>query len=170
MKNQFRETMNDYRGSGGRTDVMRVYLDNCCFNRPYDDQSQIRISLETQAKLYVQDLIKNKELELVASYMLRFENEQNPYEIRRQAITEYIRNNTSVYIDHDKMEEVLKEATSIMETGIKKKDAIHVACAILAGCDCFLTTDIRLLKYKTNKIIVETPVDFIQRLEGEQDG
>ena len=31
---------------------LKVYLDNCCYNRPYDDQSQLRISLETQAKLY----------------------------------------------------------------------------------------------------------------------
>lgn len=30
---------------------IRVYLDNCCFNRPYDDQSQIKINLEAQAKL-----------------------------------------------------------------------------------------------------------------------
>ena len=29
---------------------LRIYLDNCCFNRPYDDQSQLRISLETQAR------------------------------------------------------------------------------------------------------------------------
>ena len=35
--------------------MMKIYLDNCCFNRPYDDQTQIRISLETQAKLYVQE-------------------------------------------------------------------------------------------------------------------
>lgn len=146
---------------------MRVYLDNCCFNRPYDSQSQMRISLETQAKLYIQESIRNQEIELAASYMLRFENEQNPYEIRRQAITEYIRNNTSVYIDYDRMEEVAKEAKSIMETGIKQKDAIHVASAIIAGCDCFLTTDIRLLKYKTDKIAIENPIDFIQRMEGE---
>lgn len=149
---------------------MRVYLDNCCFNRPYDSQSQMRISLETQAKLYIQDLVKNKELELAASYMLRFENEQNPYEIRRQAINEYIRDNMSIYIDYDRMEEVEKEARAIMETGIRKKDAIHVASAIIADCDCFLTTDIRLLKYKTDRIIMENPIDFIQRLEGEQDG
>ena len=37
---------------------MRVYLDNCCYNRPYDDQTQLRISLESQAKLYVQELLK----------------------------------------------------------------------------------------------------------------
>lgn len=44
---------------------MKIYLDNCCFNRPYDDQTQIRISLETQAKLYIQDLVKKKKLGVV---------------------------------------------------------------------------------------------------------
>ena len=29
---------------------MRIYLDNCCYNRPYDDQSKIRIRLETKMK------------------------------------------------------------------------------------------------------------------------
>ena len=29
---------------------MRVYLDNCCYNRPYDEQVQLRIRLETEAK------------------------------------------------------------------------------------------------------------------------
>ena len=38
---------------------MRVYLDNCMFNRPFDDQVQIRIRLESEAKLYVQDKIKS---------------------------------------------------------------------------------------------------------------
>jgi hypothetical protein len=36
-----------------------IYLDNCAYNRPFDDQSQLRISLETQAKLYIQSLIKD---------------------------------------------------------------------------------------------------------------
>ncbi len=54
--------------------VLKIYLDNCCFNRPYDDQSQVRISLETQAKLYIQNLIKEDKLKLVSSYMLWYEN------------------------------------------------------------------------------------------------
>ncbi len=33
---------------------MLIYLDNCCFNRPFDDQKQIRIRIETEAKLYIQ--------------------------------------------------------------------------------------------------------------------
>ena len=26
---------------------MKVYLDNCCYNRPYDDQNSLSVSLET---------------------------------------------------------------------------------------------------------------------------
>ncbi len=28
---------------------MKLYLDICCFNRPYDDQTQARVRLETEA-------------------------------------------------------------------------------------------------------------------------
>jgi hypothetical protein len=41
-------------------DKIKVYLDNCCFNRPYDDQTQLRIELETKAKLYIQQQIIEK--------------------------------------------------------------------------------------------------------------
>lgn len=44
---------------------MRIYMDNCSYNRPYDDQSQMRIHLETQAKLHIQDMIRQKQIELV---------------------------------------------------------------------------------------------------------
>jgi hypothetical protein len=55
---------------------MRIYLDNCCFNRPYDDQSSITISLETQAKLYIQNLIHQGKIEMVTSYMLMYETDK----------------------------------------------------------------------------------------------
>ena len=44
--------------------MLRVYLDNCCYNRPYDDQSQLKISMEAQAKLEIQQQIRDKKLEL----------------------------------------------------------------------------------------------------------
>ena len=53
---------------------MRLYLDNCCFNRPFDDQTQLKISLEAQAKLAVQYMILNDKHTLVWSYMLEYEN------------------------------------------------------------------------------------------------
>lgn len=64
--------------------IIKVYLDNCCYNRPYDDQGQLRISLETQAKLRIQEKIRKKELNLVCSYVLNYENGRNPYENRRR--------------------------------------------------------------------------------------
>lgn len=66
---------------------MRIYLDNCCYNRPYDDQTQLRISLESQAKLHIQEMIKDGKLELAASYMLTCENSRNRFEVKRAAIT-----------------------------------------------------------------------------------
>lgn len=32
---------------------MKIYLDNCCYNRPFDDQTQERIHLESEAILTV---------------------------------------------------------------------------------------------------------------------
>ncbi len=112
---------------------MKIYLDNCCYNRPYDDQSQLRISLETQAKLYIQDLVKQRKAELVTSYVLWYENSQNPFEIRKMSIGEFMQENTVEYIDIDKAEDIKTKAEEIMRTGVKMKDAYHVACAIYAN-------------------------------------
>ena len=67
----------------------RIYLDNCCFNRPYDDQSQLLVRFETQAKLYIQKNIFEKNFELVWSYVLKFENSRNPFEAKRNAIARW---------------------------------------------------------------------------------
>ena len=144
---------------------MRVYLDNCCYNRPYDDQTQLRISLETQAKLYVQTQIKNNTIELATSYILLYENSENPYEMRKKSILEFVQSNSRVHIDYDRSDEVALKAQEIMATGVKTKDAYHVACAILSSCDYFLTTDKRLLKYQTSEITMMNPIDFIEELE-----
>ncbi len=144
---------------------MKVYLDNCCYNRPYDDQSQLRISLETQAKLQIQSMIKNKEIELVSSYVLLYENSKNPFELRQKTIRDFVRDNVAVYINIDRAEEEKILADEIIATGVKTADAHHVACAILAGSDYFLSTDDRLLKYKTDRIQIMDPTEFIREWE-----
>lgn len=141
-----------------------VYLDNCCFNRPYDDQSQIRISLETQAKLYVQKLIIDKKIDFAYSYISRYENSQNPYEIRRNAISDFFKK-ASVYISENNADDIQAKAAEIMKTGIKAKDAIHIACAIFGKSDVFLSTDDRLLKYRSDEIVLRNPIDFLRGME-----
>ncbi len=51
---------------------MKIYLDNCSFNRPFDDQTFMRIKLETDAKLYIQEQVKHGALQLTWSYGDRF--------------------------------------------------------------------------------------------------
>ena len=143
---------------------MKIYLDNCCYNRPFDDQTQLTISIETQAKLQIQREIVLDKHQLVTSYILRMENAQNPFENRRFFTEDFIRRNSSEHIGVDEWKNVEEKAKGIMETGIKEKDALHVASAIVSGCDCFITTDKRLLKYSAPEIMILNPVDFI-RLE-----
>ncbi len=49
---------------------------------------------------------------------------------------------------------------SMKNDAIIKADAYHVACAILSESDYFLSTDDRLLKYKTDRIKMSDPTDF----------
>ena len=46
---------------------------------------------------------------------------------------------------------------------------LYAACAILAHCDYMLTTDDRLLKYKSDKIKVVNPTEFIMILGVTED-
>ena len=146
--------------------AMRIYLDNCCYNRPYDDQTQIRISLETQAKLYIQEMIKNNDIELVTSYVLEFENSNNRFRQKKETIQKFMDDNESFYVGVEKSYKVNTIANDIQQTGVKEKDACHIACAMLAECDYFISTDDRLLKYQTNKIKLVTPEEFIREMEG----
>ena len=146
---------------------MRIYLDNCCYNRPYDDLSQLIVSLEAQAKLHIQNQIENGEYELVSSEMLMFEVTQCPIEQRRDMIKEYIELNSSVHVGSGSTEKVREIARDIMETGVKYKDACHVASAIIAKCDYFISTDKRLLKYESDVIKIVNPIEFISEMEGE---
>ena len=65
---------------------MRVYLDNCCYNRPFDPQEQLRIRLETEAKLEVQSQMRLGILEYVWSDMLTGEVMDSPYVENREKI------------------------------------------------------------------------------------
>ena len=55
---------------------IKIYLDNCCYNRPYDEQTQPKVVIETLAKLYIQELVLNHKLDLVWSYILKYRNDR----------------------------------------------------------------------------------------------
>jgi hypothetical protein len=104
-----------------------IYLDNCCFNRPYDDQNQLRIRIESEAKLRIQELIKTSVIKLVWSYMLDYENQQNPDKDRSEEIFSW-ESLASSYVYEDSF--VLAKANEFRNLGIKHKDALHLGSAI----------------------------------------
>ena len=141
--------------------MLKIYLDTCCFNRPYDDQTIIKNSLEAQAKLHIQSLIREGRLHLITSYILLYENSKNPFVMRKSAISDFVKQYSRLYISSDKAATIQERAATIIKTGIKAKDALHVACAIEAGCRYLLSTDSRLLTYKHESICLLNPIDFV---------
>lgn len=143
---------------------MRVYLDVCSLNRPFDDQSQLRIRLEAEAKLRIQEEIRARKIELVWSYILDYENSKNPYQERKVRI--------SGWRDYAKVEvqestELLATASRLHKEGLPKIDALHIACAIAAKCEYFITTDDRILKCKpqVTAINIVDPILFVKECE-----
>lgn len=56
----------------------KLYLDICVYNRPFDDQGQDRIMLETNVFLILLDMIWEGLYKVVNSFALVYENSKNP--------------------------------------------------------------------------------------------
>jgi predicted nucleic acid-binding protein len=141
--------------------MSRIYLDMCCFNRPFDNQTQLLVRLQTEAKLFVQDTIRAGDHTLVWSAVLDLENAVNPESVRRDAIQAW-KPLASVHVDMTPEVEALAE--ELAANGVKPMDALHVASAINADAEWFLTTDHGLLR-KTkheDRVKVVDPVDFVR--------
>lgn len=141
----------------------RIYLDMCCFNRPYDDQAAIQVRLETEAKLHLQDMVRQGALELSWSAVLDLENQANPYPEHRLAIDRW-RALAVVDVTPDDQTQLL--AHSFAQMGIHAMDSLHLACAVEAVAQYFVTTDKRVLKRAANDhgLIVLNPVDLIRTI------
>lgn len=142
---------------------MKIYLDNCSYNRPFDDQTSIKINLEAQAKLQIQADIKAGKYELVWSYILDYETGRNPFADRKEAVLEW-RKIASESVEEES-EEILNLAEKFQKEGIKAYDALHIACAENAGCSYFITTDKKLLRVQMPDMKVVNPIQFIMDME-----
>jgi hypothetical protein len=141
---------------------LKIYLDNCCYNRPFDNQSQMKIRLETEAKIFIQARIRDGIYSLCWSYVLDFENGNNPYEIKRNAIAPWEKIAEDYCPSNDA---VVVRGKEIMRLGIKEADALHIACAIERNCDYFITADALLTRKRIEGIRVTNPIDFVREME-----
>jgi len=139
---------------------MLIYFDLCCFNRPFDEQSDIVIRLETEAKLFIQQLVRDRKLNLAWSAMLDYENQFNPSTEVRRKIADW---KWFAAVDTDVDDFIRNKLTELMALGIKHKDAMHIAGAIAGKADFFITVDKRLLNKSVKKITILNPLTFVER-------
>lgn len=145
--------------------MIRLYLDTSVLNRPFDDQSQVKIFLETQAMLLILQLIESKQVELVSSNVLEYENSRNSNLDRAKAVDLYL----SLAVERQVANESIRQrAKELEQNGVKAIDALHVACAEATRSDYFLTCDKRLInRCKNLSLRVMSPTDFILEIGDE---
>ena len=137
----------------------KIYLDNCCFNRPYDDRTQLIVKLEAEAVLFIQNGIKKGEYELVWSYILDEENAASPFPLKRQLVRRW---KPWATVDIDPSDDVLQAAKVYESKGLRIMDALHLACAECAKADFFITTDLKILNKRIKEIRTLNPIDFVR--------
>jgi predicted nucleic acid-binding protein len=144
------------------------------YDRCFDDQSQLRIRLETAAVEGIFELAEGGALELAWSFMLDYENSLNPQEDRKEWAELLSRLCIHRIVPSPR---ILALARRLIKSAkIKPRDALHVACAETGGCDYFVTCDddlVRTVQTRSRapklKVIATNPVEFIRK-EGESRG
>ena len=120
-----------------------VYLDVCCFKRPFDDAGFKRIRREAEAVAEILEAVQRGTLRLVRSPAHDFENERNPREDRRLATRIWL-DAADVRVEADSVpEHRSRELTSL---GFAPLDALHIAFAEEAHAKWFATTDDQIIK------------------------
>ena len=145
---------------------MRIYLDNCSLQRPLDNKTQVRISLEAEAILGFLVLLEAGQVELISSEALLFEISRNPHRTRCEYAVEVLSLARTTVILNEKIKVRANELNSI---GLDPLDALHLASAEGALADYFCTCDDKLLKKARGLEDINTkvvnPIELIEEIE-----
>ena len=141
---------------------LKIYLDNCCYNRPYDDQTQERIYLESEAILSILKRGELQHFEILGSPILKLEMNQMRDEDKKQKVKNLYQ---IIHKEIAYTKEVKKRSEEIMKLSkIRSFDSLHIASAELANADVVLTTDDKLEKMASHldlRVKVQNPLKFV---------
>ncbi len=121
---------------------MRLYLDHCCYNRPFDDQSIDRNRLEAEAVIAILKHVSRGDWTLVRSEAHEIELASLRDAERRKGVTALLELAGST-ISVGKAEQ--DRTGELVSVGFSAMDALHIACAESSRCDVLLTTDDAIL-------------------------
>ncbi|HEY9646908.1 MAG TPA: PIN domain-containing protein [Chroococcidiopsis sp.] len=129
-----------------------IYLDVCCLNRPFDDQTQERVRLESEAVLLILGRCQRGEWQLMGSEALaepllwRVALEINQTrDSQRKSQLQAFADLATLQVTVDESIEV--RAGVFIQQGLGTFDALHLACAEASQSTALLTTDDRLVRW-----------------------
>ncbi len=148
----------------------KVYLDVCCFNRPFDDQSRDRIRLESEAVLLILGRVANGFLELVSSDVVHREIGRTNDLDRRERV-HALANTASRLVKSSSVE--TERGVVIQAMGFGYFDALHLACAEAGVADFFLSTDDNLVGLASKvgdqlRVKVANPLNWLTELTSDE--
>jgi len=146
--------------------LMKIYLDVCCLNRPFDDQIQDRVRLESESVLTILNHSKAKGWRLLNSEVISIEISKIPDNDKRRKVTLLSTMLQSHIIVDDDIE---KRATELENLTFKPFDALHVACAEKGRAGILLTTDDAFMRKAsqckdTIRVRIENPVRWLMEV------
>ena len=146
--------------------MLKLYLDNCCYNRPFDDLTNRKNYIESQSIIVILDLYKNGKLDIYKSKILDYEISQMKNITKKNKVLDVYGSLQSNYIDTTN--EIIDKAKELKKYNIKEKDALHIAYAEYGDLDYFITVDKILInatsKIKDLRIKVINPTEFIMEV------
>lgn len=137
---------------------MRIYADICTLCRPFDDQAQPRIWLETHALCVILNLVEIGQVQMARSPVHDLETSRNPWEFRRLWV------NQCLDLAQHRVElspSIKKRALELEAVGVKSLDALHAAAAEAGRCSHILTCDDRFAKRYPGTLAILNPADFV---------
>lgn len=144
--------------------VMRIYLDICCLKRPFDDQTQPRVHLESEAVLAILDAPADQ-VELLHVRAHDLENEQNSSPQRAANVRQWLQTRPRIELADATL---VARTAELMALGFKNFDAFHIASAEAATADVFVTCEDRLLATaRRHAAILKVRVIDLLTLAGE---
>jgi predicted nucleic acid-binding protein len=140
----------------------RVYFDPSALNRPFDDQGQIRIRLETEAVEHLLRAVDDRTLEWISSDIVLFEVAKCPDEERR-GMLQMLCQGAAERVPL--AEDVGRRGRELRAQGLGDLDALHLAAAERGGVEVLLTTDDQFIRaaqalQPAAPVRVENPVVF----------
>ncbi|WP_420127363.1 PIN domain-containing protein [Longimicrobium sp.] len=147
--------------------MIRVYLDTCCYSRPSDDQTQLRVRLESEAILDILERAARGEWTIIGSGAVQKELAaiRDPdRQVGAKGLAGYSAEH--VYLD----EAQHRRGEALERMGLRGYDSVHVACAEAGGADVLLTTDDALIRRARRlrqqlAVRVANPVSWLEEIE-----